>query len=250
MAHVKEFLENNRDTHLPIVIFNSHHHYDHVWGNCAFAGSPILAHVKCKQILEEEGVAHLSEFRAHRQGNVELVIPSLTFSDRRIFKNDGVEFFYTPGHTVDSASCIDRGDGVLFVADNVESPIPYLYNPDLKAYIGTLEHYIELEPEVIIPSHDPPFRGTALVTSNIDYLQRVLRMDVDIFAENTGIVRRHIVNLCEIGDGLVRDRPVEECIAYFEAAIEVLHVLPGEQERMEYQRVLQSVIDRVRKTDT
>jgi glyoxylase-like metal-dependent hydrolase (beta-lactamase superfamily II) len=160
----------------PYVVFNSHYHWDHIWGNCAFTSAWIIAHTACNKLIEEHGRKELTAHGEYLTGEVELILPGLTFSERLIFRNEEVEFFYSPGHTLDSATCFDQKDRILFTGDNVESPIPYVFSQDLTAYGVTLEHYLNMEYDVLIPGHGPLPQKT-LIAENLAYITALAHHD-------------------------------------------------------------------------
>jgi len=73
-----------------------------------------------------------------------------------------------PKDTEDSASCLDLREGVLFVGDSVEEPIPYLEDPDLHRYAATLEHYLDLPPTHYVAGHGRRC-SRGLVEENLAY---------------------------------------------------------------------------------
>lgn len=137
----------------PFIVFNTHSDYDHVWGNCAFPEEMIIAHELCKKVLAEKGEMALVDLATFKHGDVQLKLPTHTFDGMLSFENEGVEFFYSPGHTVDSASCFDREDGVLFVGDLLEEPLPYISHHILEDYLATLYHLKALGAKTIVSSH-------------------------------------------------------------------------------------------------
>lgn len=170
MVPIKQFLERKARTQ-PIIIFNSHKDWDHVWGNCAFADSMILASQQCRDNLEKNFEEEWRAFGTQALGDVQLVLPNLAFTGRVSFHQDQVLFFSSPGHTNGSTSCWDLRDKVLFVGDNVEHPLPYLYAADLKSYAATLESYLDLPLAQIITGHGALERMTrTLVRRNLDYI--------------------------------------------------------------------------------
>lgn len=125
----------------PIIVINTHSHFDHFWGNCAFPSSMIIGHVWCKQEIEKKGqVDYLEKNSRWQKGKVEIVPPNVTFDKRMIFDDDGVELFHGPGHTRCSISCIDRDDQVLLVGDKVGFPKPSIYSGvKVEDFIETLK---------------------------------------------------------------------------------------------------------------
>lgn len=185
--------------HQPVVVFNSHSHWDHVWGNCAFDGSLIVAHQLCRRRLLEDFEREFADYGGQAQGVVVPCFPNLLFTDRLRFEDDAVEFFFSPGHTEDSASCLDLRDNVLFVGDNVEEPFPYVQSPDLMAYQSTLEHYLALAPVAYVAGHGREF-PRSLIQANLDYIQRLAAGDEtasDWWSD--GLRERHRQNLRVLG---------------------------------------------------
>lgn len=194
MELVKEaFRADGRDQ--PVVVFNSHSHWDHVWGNCAFPGSLVLAHELCRTRLERDFAKELKAYGGQAKGAVTPRFPDLVFSDKVAFSDDGVEFYHTPGHTPDSASCLDLKDNVLFVGDNVEEPIPYVQDPDLATYIATLEGYLRLNPAACVAGHGRRFPRD-LIEANLTYLRRLAAgAEVDTSGWSDTLKQQHQGNL-------------------------------------------------------
>lgn len=189
----------------PIVVFNSHADYDHYWGNGAFKNALIIGHELCKARVLAEGEASLEEYADHQRGEIELIPPKRIFQETLIFEDEGVKFFHTPGHTLDSSSCFDERDGVLFVGDNVESPLPYLNHVNFDQYIRTLKSYLEFDWEYIIAGHDPPFTGPDLINLNIDYLQRFRDWSLDLDSFSATELHHHVEhNLKTIKDEMMK----------------------------------------------
>ncbi|NDL67417.1 MBL fold metallo-hydrolase [Anaerotalea alkaliphila] len=136
-----------------VVVFNTHFHWDHVWGNGFFNGAWIVAHASCRKRLEEEWDSQIRMNGEHRMGLVEKVLPDLTFGESLFFPEDGLEVFHSPGHTADSISLFDRPRGILYVGDNLERPLPYVEDRDLDRYVATLERYRKLRPRRILAGH-------------------------------------------------------------------------------------------------
>jgi glyoxylase-like metal-dependent hydrolase (beta-lactamase superfamily II) len=155
----------------PIALFNSHKDWDHVWGNCAFPDSTIIATEACVANMRESFAAELAEYGEMAQGQVLPAYPNLAFTGRLVYPDDDVLFLSTPGHTDGSGSCFDRVDGTLFVGDNVEFPIPYLFSTDLTSYADTLRSYLDMNPTTLITGHGQRETMTLdLVRVNLAYV--------------------------------------------------------------------------------
>lgn len=173
MDIIKDYIST---THLPekeILIFNSHSDWDHIWGNCAFPDAKIIAHEKARTRMFEIGKYELQRLAKFHNGEIELKLPSLTFSDKLALPDEGIEFIYAPGHTIDSSLCFDQKDSVLFVGDLVESPIPYLDYYYLDVFIKTLE-FIKGFPSMIKLSAHSGIISDKLIERNISYIKGIL----------------------------------------------------------------------------
>ncbi|TXT55307.1 MAG: hypothetical protein BAJATHORv1_40218 [Candidatus Thorarchaeota archaeon] len=182
------------------VIFNSHEDYDHIWGNCAFSNSIIISHSICRDIIISEGEKNLDKYAEFKRGDVILVPPNLVFDSRLNFSDDGIDFFFTPGHQLGCASVYDRKDRVLFVGDNVENPFPYINEPNFDEYIKTLERYTKMDWKYVITGHNPIITGTKLIEKNIDYLKRIKDWIVDFDSLSKSERSVHITNLTNLTD--------------------------------------------------
>jgi glyoxylase-like metal-dependent hydrolase (beta-lactamase superfamily II) len=156
----------------PVIVFNSHSDWDHIWGNCSFPDSLIIGHEFCRNRIIERGSFDLQQNFSLCRGDVVLTPPLLTFSDRLVFENEDIEFSYAPGHTIDSAICYDKRDQVLYLGDLVEDPIPYLDAEDLDTYIKTLQTIFSHPARVLISAHSGIVTRD-LVNQNISYIAKV-----------------------------------------------------------------------------
>ena len=177
IAEIRTVL-NTDFTEKPTIVVNTHAHFDHFWGNCAFQQTTIVAHTLCKQDIDSpQQVEFLEKNTCYQRGQVELVVPNLTFEKRMIFEEEGVELFHSPGHTRDAISCIDHQDQVLLVGDNIGRPVPSIY-PGVKVqdYIETLERYRSLGLPNIISSHYNQIEDK-LIAANLRYLRKLQKDD-------------------------------------------------------------------------
>jgi glyoxylase-like metal-dependent hydrolase (beta-lactamase superfamily II) len=181
----------------PVVVFNTHYHWDHIWGNCAFPGATVAAHRLTRPKMAEVGQQELTAYQRYRRGAVDLVLPHLTFDARLCFEDDGVEFFHSPGHTQDSTSGYDRIDNVLLVGDNVELPLPYLNWDGLGRYLKTLEGYEEIGAARIIAGHCPKVTKEA-IDVNMEYLREFMAGNTEWYETGEGKAT-HAQNVAVIG---------------------------------------------------
>ena len=195
MEPVKKYIDEHCSGK-PLIIFNSHSDYDHVWGNCAFLGKTILAHALCYETMVKEGAAAMQAFAGLANGEVVLTPPTLTFEKRLAFIEDGVEFFYSPGHTLDSSSLYDHEAGVLFTGDILELPIPYIAHYKLENYLATLEAYKALNCDTVISSHSGQVKKQ-LIEDTFTYIKNIYTGREVKFLDE-GANRIHSYNLKKI----------------------------------------------------
>ncbi|TCO76931.1 MBL fold metallo-hydrolase [Marinisporobacter balticus] len=194
MKKVKQYLESNFGKK-KYIIFNSHSHWDHIWGNSAFDNCMIIAHEKCKDLIEKNAQDELIE-NAERfaKENIHIVLPNITFEKKITFEEEGLEFFYSPGHTEDSASCYDYISNTLFVGDNIDNPIPscICWN-ELKKYKDTLEQYSKIGADIIVQSHGD-LNDKEVIRKNIAYISKLMTNEKIAF-DDKDVLKKHLKNI-------------------------------------------------------
>ena len=154
---VSPILEYLGDNTKPIVVIITHHHWDHVWGNHFTRGCMIIAHRRCREILESEWDAMVERHGRYVDGQVEYCVPDLVFEEELYFPEDKIRLIYTPGHTIDGISVLDEEDQVLNAGDNIgdtmEELIPQL-DTELELYQSTLKKYQQLDFDTCISGHN------------------------------------------------------------------------------------------------
>ena len=149
MKEVKAYLEEKYGEK-EYIIFNSHSHWDHHWGNSAFPNSKIIAHELCMEDMRKNAEDELERNAKYKRGKITITYPNLLFKNSLDFDEEKISLFHSPGHTPDSCSCYDFEDKILFAADNLEEPIPYINSnlEELATYIATLKKYQSMEDHV------------------------------------------------------------------------------------------------------
>ncbi len=222
MRRVMTHLSKNYDLPSRVVIFNSHADYDHIWGNCHFEGELIICHELCRERVMKEWDEVLERNSEHQRGNVIRLPPNVTFQEKLDFVEEEVEFFHTPGHTRDSASCFDKRDSILFVGDNIESPIPYINQMNIKEYKATLGSYLQADARLIISGHDPPQDNLDLVRANLEYVTDFGRWTVDIGSLNDRARQAHLMNVVRVADDVKEGEITAEAILHYKAVKDAL----------------------------
>jgi glyoxylase-like metal-dependent hydrolase (beta-lactamase superfamily II) len=195
MEDVKSIL---RDLDKSFVVFLSHADYDHYWGNGAFTDSTIISHTRAFERIEKQASYDLERFKTHIQGSVEIIKPNILFKKRIQFPKDNITIYSTPGHTKDSASLFDEIDEVLFVGDNIESPIPIINYANFEDYQKSLQSYLDYEPKFVVSGHDRLMSDLGLVRDNLEYIRLTEHLDNDYLEYDKNQVLSHIRNLLNI----------------------------------------------------
>ncbi|MHA1792399.1 MAG: MBL fold metallo-hydrolase [Promethearchaeota archaeon] len=153
-----------------IIVFNSHADWDHHWGNCFFKDALIISHEETRSKIILEGKDDLVKNSKYKRGDVKVTPPTLVFKNRLSFPAEGVLFFHTPGHTSDSSSCFYENERILFSGDNIEYPLPFISSRNLDGYIKTLEGYLQMNVNHVVPGHGITLANKELIRKNLDYL--------------------------------------------------------------------------------
>jgi glyoxylase-like metal-dependent hydrolase (beta-lactamase superfamily II) len=173
---IRDFIE--RELSVPVrYVINTHYHADHAWGNCFFPGATVIAHARCRELLEERGRPSLET--ACKQNNtlrqVKIVLPHMTFSAGELTLRVGkknLTILSTLGHSEDGIAVLVEEDRVLFAGDAF-MPLPYVVDGDLEESATSIRKIGRMGLENIIQGHgDIILRGEieAAVKENLNYL--------------------------------------------------------------------------------
>lgn len=211
-AAVAEALRALTDQPVHTIVY-THYHPDHPQGTAAFArpGLRIVATDDFVELTRYQnellGAFHLRA-RANQSGaaapehafplpvernpfgafgrKIEVVMPTVTFPSRYDFELGGKRFelLHTSGETPDHLAMWLPDDRALFVGDLYYASFPNLSTPMLeprpvRGWIRSLERFIELEPELLIPSHTRPVQGAAKVREVLTNYRDAIRHVVD-----------------------------------------------------------------------
>jgi glyoxylase-like metal-dependent hydrolase (beta-lactamase superfamily II) len=179
-------------THLPIVVLNSHTHFDHIGGNWQF--KDILAldtpftrrnaegatHDQVRDaVLPERFCGNLPpDFRPDSYSIRPFHISSIVADGQAIdLGKRPLEVLVTPGHTPDSICLLDRGNRVLFTGDTFYPGPIYLYVPetDVTAYersIGRLALLVA-KLDALLTGHNAPVSRPEVLVRLADAFRQV-----------------------------------------------------------------------------
>jgi len=156
VAPVLEYI--GRDTK-PVIVVNTHCHWDHIWGNWVFEKGLIVAHTTCRELEDKYWDEVYQENSGYADGEVRKCLPNLVFEGRLFFPDDEVCIFHTPGHSADSISVYDAVDRVLYAGDNIgdteDNVIPWI-DTDLETFQKLIETYKRYDFDVCVSGHNKP----------------------------------------------------------------------------------------------
>ncbi|GAB4463146.1 MAG: hypothetical protein Kow0070_23200 [Anaerolineales bacterium] len=176
---IREFIEHELSVPVRYVI-NTHYHADHAWGNCFFPGATVVAHTRCRELLEERGIPSLEAAKKQNPvlRQVKIVLPHMTFSGGDLTLRVGKKnLILSPafGHSEDGISVLVEEDRILFAGDSF-IPVPHVVDGDVDDNIASIKQVVKLGLENIVQGHgDIILRGEidAAVKENINYLNAI-----------------------------------------------------------------------------
>lgn len=176
---MREFIEHELSVPVRYVI-NTHYHADHAWGNCFFPASTVIAHARCRDLLQERGIPSLEA--ASRQNpafrQVKIVLPHITFDSGEMSLRVGkknLTLMLTPGHSEDGIAVLVDEDRVLFAGDSF-MPLPTIMDGDVDEIASSIRRIGRMGLENIVQGHgDIILRGEidAAVKENLTYLANI-----------------------------------------------------------------------------
>lgn len=154
IAPIKEYLKHNNK---PIIVINTHYHWDHIWGNSSLKNCIIISHKLCREMIEVNWEEMIQRNKKYLNGEVEMYLPNLIFEKELYFPEDKIRIVYTPGHTIDSISVIDEVEKVLNTGDNIgdsiDEIVPSIYC-EKDTYINTLLKYKDMNFDTCVSGHN------------------------------------------------------------------------------------------------
>ena len=176
---IREFIEHELNVPVRYVI-NTHYHADHTWGNCFFPGATVIAHVRCRELLEERGVASLEAAKRQNPAlrQVKIVLPQMTFAEGELTLRVGKKnliLSLATGHSPDGIAVLVEEDRILFAGDSF-MPLPYVVDGDIDEIMASIKRMGRMGLENIVQGHgDVILRGEidAAVRENLSYLSAI-----------------------------------------------------------------------------
>lgn len=155
----KELLDyiNSLNDHKPLIVINSHNHFDHVWGNSVFKECTIIAQRNCYDIYRKDFENVKEEFKQLIAGNVYYCPPNFLINEEYYFTNDKILLIPSLGHTIDGLIIYDEEDKVLYAGDNIGDtptevlPVLECSKEDYRAAIIRMK---ELDVKLLVSGHN------------------------------------------------------------------------------------------------
>ena len=173
-------------TRLPVRwVINTHHHWDHTFGNQVFPDAALWGHERCAEAMRTHGEAMRARVKALAPDHaatldaVMITPPRLTFTTTATvtFSGTAVEMRHLGrGHT-DNDIVISLPDrSVLFAGDLLEEGAPPSFNDAYPLeWPDTVAAMLPLAGGVVVPGHGATV-DAGFVTSQLDELQIVARL--------------------------------------------------------------------------
>jgi len=157
----KAVLEYIGEDKKPIIVINTHHDWDHVYGNEIFADKAIIAHKLCRELMDknwDEQRRSITERNMCFDKEAKKHLPNVLFEGSMSFQDDGITIFHSPFHTEDSVSIYDDVDKVLYTGDNfgAKDKKAYLWGKNLQDCQRMIEKYKQYDFDLCLPSHSEP----------------------------------------------------------------------------------------------
>jgi glyoxylase-like metal-dependent hydrolase (beta-lactamase superfamily II) len=182
-SETKEIVDLVQKLNVPVrYVINTHYHADHTYGTSLFKGAEVVAHRKCRELLDTLGRKSLIEARADNASleKVEVILPEVVFSKGQIELHLGkktLTLTHSPGHSPDSITVLVKEDRILFAGDTM-MPLPYFVDGNIDDIYKSLQAIPPLGLENIVQGHgEVILRGEIdeAVRSNLRYLDNIRR---------------------------------------------------------------------------
>jgi glyoxylase-like metal-dependent hydrolase (beta-lactamase superfamily II) len=200
-------------TKLPVIVLNSHTHQDHVGGNWEFDAVYSMATDYSRENAKGSRDAAQKEISPeHLCGSLPKGFDPQTYVTRpwkiAAYHHDGdrfdlggrtIEIIATPGHTPDSITLIDRGNGLLFTGDTYYPAPIFLFVPetDLNAYDASIRRLATLAPgiELVLGAHNIPTAPPSVLPRLVTAFEAVRAGKVSATPDSPGYVMYKIDGL-------------------------------------------------------
>ncbi len=182
----------------------THFQADHVYGAYLFHGAEVIAHDRCRVLLDDIGRRALEQAKRDNPmlADVQIRLPDMTF-EREMFIQLGerhLRLMHAPGHTEDGTIILEEDDEVLFAGD-LAMPIPHIVDGDMEQFQDSLLRIKALEPDFVVQGH-----GEVLLAGEVAPL-------VDGHIEYMGVIQEKVGELLRKGASMeaLSEIDIEDC---------------------------------------
>ncbi|HEY3523776.1 MAG TPA: MBL fold metallo-hydrolase [Candidatus Limnocylindrales bacterium] len=192
-----ELAEDVRSIGVPPVslVVDTHHHWDHAYGNRAFPDAEIWGHVGVEPGFRREAARHEALLEEYPEmvghwDDLVVVPPTRTFAETAYVDVGGrrLELRHLGrAHTDDDVVVLDRMSGTAFAGDLVENGAPPYFGDGFPLdWPETVARLLDEMGETVVPGHGEP-DGRRFVEEQLtaflalaDLARRVVRGDLDL----------------------------------------------------------------------
>jgi cyclase len=203
---IRDFILQRRTKALYVI--NTHSHADHIYGTYLFPEAVVIAHYRCRLLMERHAEASLAEAKKQtpQLADVTIRFPELLFNEGMTLRIGGktIELNYSPGHSRDVITVHVLEDRLMIASDTV-MPVPYIVGGDLDDMILSLAAIKQKNLENLVQGHGGILlRGEIEETldAHIQYLKCVDRLVRERIAR--GVPRSGILDISIEQCGLSR----------------------------------------------
>jgi cyclase len=183
------------------TVINTHHHGDHTYGNFVFPEATVIAHERCREAVLATGLATTDMFPGVEWGDIEIVAPFVTFSDRlSVYVDELLVELIEMGpaaHTTNDIVAWIESSGVLFSGDLVlHGATPFVLMGSVSGSLQALERLRAFRSRVIVPGHGAVC-GPEVIDEQVSYLRFV--QDTAAAAFKEGLSPLEAARQCDLG---------------------------------------------------
>ena len=191
-----------------LYVVNTHSHADHIYGTYMFPEAEVIAHYRCRRLMERFAEQSLAEAKLQtpQLADVKIRLPELLFNESMTLRLGGktIELSYSPGHSRDMITAYVHEDRLMVAGDTV-MPVPYVVGGDLDDMVESLGAIRHKNIENLVQGHgEVLLRGEIDETllANIEYLQNIDRQVREHIAR--GVPRNGVLGISIEDCGLSR----------------------------------------------
>lgn len=183
------------------TLINTHHHGDHTYGNFVFPEATVIGHERCRDAVLATGLGTTNMFPGVDWGDIEIVAPFVTFSDRMTVHVDDMKVELVAmgpaAHTNNDIVAWIESREVLFSGDLiVHGGTPFVLMGSVAGALDALERLRAFGAGRIVPGHGAVC-GPDVIDEQVSYLRLV--QDTAAVAADQGWSPLEAARRCNLG---------------------------------------------------